>query len=120
MMKKLITFFAAVALAATLLPGTSQAAGRHHDRHVRAAHPAYAGYAAAPGYSAAVVAPHPLLYPLVGAGIGAIIGAAVCPPCSIAGSALTAGGGALVGAGIGAVSGSLIAVAATHAQPHYY
>ena len=57
--------------------------------------------------------PDPLLFP-VG---GAIIGAAVCPPSTVAGSALTSGGGALLGGGIGAVGGTVVGVAV--AQPRY-
>ena len=84
--------------------------------------PAYGeAYAADRTYTAGWGAPNPLVYPLLGAGIGAIIGAAVCPPCSIGGSAIGSGAGALVGAGIGAVGGTLVGFAAepAYAQPRY-
>lgn len=113
------------ALGAALLPASAFAAGRQHHRYqqsqMRAAEPVVAADAAtAPreAYAAAVVPPNPLLYPVGGAIIGAVIGAAVCPPCSIAGSALTSGGGALLGAGIGATGGAIITAAT--AQPTSY
>jgi hypothetical protein len=99
-MRKLVALLSVTAVVATLLPASAFAAGRHHPRYVRE-RPVYA----------ATVPPHPLAFVLGGAAIGAIIGAAVCPPCSIAGSALTSGGGALVGGGIGAVSGGVVAAA---------
>lgn len=131
-MRKFIGLACAATIAATLLPASAYAGGRHHDRYrhhagyVRAApvysdavysrRAAYGAYAAGPVYSAGY-APNPLLYPVGGAIIGAVIGAAVCPPCSIAGSMLTSGGGALVGAGIGAVGGTVVGAAVA---PTYY
>jgi hypothetical protein len=123
-MRKLVTALSAAALVATLLPASAFAAERHRDRtamHHRyervAAYDAERAYARQPVYAAAGLPADPLLYPVGGAVIGAIIGAAVCPPCAIAGSALTSGGGALVGAGIGAIGGTVVGVAAT--QPRY-
>lgn len=107
-MRKVIALFAVTALVATLLPASAFAADNKRARTVRGGEPVYA---------AAAVPPDPLLFVLGGAAIGAIVGAAVCPPCSIAGSALTSGGGALVGGGIGAISGGVVAVAA---RPTYY
>lgn len=108
-MRKVIALLAVTALVATLLPASAFAAdNKKHARYARGGEPVYA---------AAAVPPDPLLFVLGGAAIGAIVGAAVCPPCSIAGSALTSGGGALVGGGIGAISGGVVAVAA---QPTYY
>lgn len=127
-MRRLIALFAVAAFAATLLPTTADAAGKR-QRVVRAYEQPVAYeqvYAAEPVYvdrrrpvyaQAAVVPPHPLLFPIGGAIIGAVIGAAVCPPCAIAGSALTSTSGALVGAGIGAVGGTVVGVAA---YPAYY
>jgi hypothetical protein len=117
-MKKLVTALSAAALVAILLPASAYAGERHRDRtvtqhryeRVYAAEPAYAQR---PVYAAAGLPADPLLYPVGGAIIGAIIGAAVCPPCAIAGSALTSGSGALVGAGIGAIGGTVVGVAAT-------
>jgi hypothetical protein len=103
-MRKLVTVLSAAAFAATLLPASAFAASKHRTTREQ------------PVYAAAVV-PDPLLYPVGGAIIGAIIGAAICPPCSIAGSALTVGGGALVGGGIGAVGGTVVGVAATPRYP---
>jgi hypothetical protein len=114
-MRKIVTVLSAAALVATLLPASAFAAERHHYRHhARNVAPVYA---AEPVYAASMLPADPLLYPVGGAIIGAIIGAAVCPPCAIAGSALTSGGGALVGAGIGAIGGTVVGVAAT--QPRY-
>lgn len=107
-MRRPIALLTAAALVATMLPASAFAAGKHHPRNVRYEEPVYA---------AAMPRPDPLLFVLGGAAIGAIIGAAVCPPCSIAGSALTSGGGALVGGGIGAISGGVVA---TVAAPHFY
>jgi hypothetical protein len=122
-MRKIVTVLSAAALVATLLPASAFAGERHRDRtvtHHRYERVAYAGdpaYAPRPVYAAAGLPADPLLYPVGGAIIGAIIGAAVCPPCAIAGSALTSGGGALIGAGIGAVGGTVVGVVAT--QPRY-
>lgn len=122
-MRKFFAVFCVTALAAAiLLPGSAFAAGkRYHKGYVRAApvyhervavapRPAYDAYAQAPVYTSGVAA-NPLLFPVGGALIGAAIGAAVCPPCSIAGTALTAGSGALVGAGIGAIGGTVVGAA---------
>lgn len=143
--RSIATALTAVTLVAVMIPASANAAGRHHDRtsaqdarYVRAAYaaePRYAEpryearrarvaernyrYAPEPVYAASPFPSEPLLYPIGGAVIGAIIGAAVCPPCSIAGSALTSGGGALVGAGIGAVGGTLVGVAVTQPQERY-
>lgn len=127
-MRKLSALFCAAALAVTLLPASAFAAERQYHRyqksHMRVAGPVYATETVSDvrttreAYAAAVVPPNPLLYPVGGAIIGAVIGAAVCPPCSIAGSALTSGGGALLGAGIGATSGVIVAAAAS--QPTNY
>ena len=105
-MRNLVALISATAVVATLLPASAFAATKHHARYVRE-QPVYAA-----------VAPDPLIYPVGGAIIGAIIGAAVCPPCTVAGSALTAGGGALVGAGIGAVGGTVVEVAARPPYPY--
>lgn len=134
------TALTAATLVAVMIPASANAAGRYHDRtsaqdarYVRAAYaaePRYEArrarvaernyrYAPEPVYAASPFPSEPLLYPIGGAVIGAIIGAAVCPPCSIAGSALTSGGGALVGAGIGAVGGTLVGVAVTQPQERY-
>ncbi len=110
-MRKIVTVLSAAALVATLLPASAFAAERHHYRHHAPV------YAAEPVYAASMLPADPLLHPVGGAIIGAIIGAAVCPPCAIAGSALTSGGGALVGAGIGAIGGTVVGVAV--AQPRY-
>lgn len=129
-MRKIATVLAAATVAGALLPASAYAAEPHHARHHYRHHayhhryeraPAYvndqAYYAQRPVYAATGLPSDPLLYPIGGAVIGAIIGAAVCPPCAIAGSALTSGGGALVGAGIGAIGGTVVGVAAT--QPRY-
>ena len=108
-MKTLTALISTTALVATLLPGTANAAYRHH-RYVREQ----------PVVQASVVPVNPLGGVLLGAGIGAIIGAAVCPPCAIAGSALTSGSGALVGAGIGAVAGGVVVAAAAPPPPPAY
>ncbi len=134
------TAVTAATLVAVMIPASANAAGRHHDRtsaqdarYVRAAYaaePRYEArrarvaernyrYAPEPVYAASPFPSEPLLYPIGGAVIGAIIGAAVCPPCSIAGSALTSGGGALVGGGIGAIGGTLVGVAVTQPQERY-
>jgi hypothetical protein len=102
-MRKLVSLVAATAVVATLLPASAFASDMKHRRHVRAEAPVYA--------AAVAPAPSPLVFVLGGAAIGAIIGAAVCPPCAVAGSALTSGGGALVGGGIGAISGGVVAAA---------
>ena len=120
-MRKIATVLAAATVAGALLPASAYAAEPHHARHHYRHHayhhryeraPAYvndqAYYAQRPVYAATGLPSDPLLYPIGGAVIGAIIGAAVCPPCAIAGSALTSGGGALVGAGIGAIGGTLV------------
>jgi len=138
--RTIATALTAATLVAVMIPASANAAGRHHDRtsaqdarYVRAAYaaePRYEArrarvaernyrYAPEPVYAASPFPSEPLLYPIGGAVIGAIIGAAVCPPCSIAGSALTSGGGALVGAGIGAVGGTLVGVAVTQPQERY-
>lgn len=140
-MRKIIPTLTAATIVAALLPASAMAASRHHDRDANEARYMRAAYAAEPRYETRRVraaernyrvrrddAPEPvyaaspfpsgpLLYPVGGAVIGAIIGAAVCPPCSIAGSALTSGSGALVGAGIGAIGGTLVGVAVTEPQP---
>lgn len=139
-MRTVATALTAATLVAIMIPASANAAGRYHDRtsaqdarYVRAAYaaePRYEArrarvaernyrYAPEPVYAASPFPSEPLLYPIGGAVIGAIIGAAVCPPCSIAGSALTSGGGALVGAGIGAVGGTLVGVAVTQPQERY-
>lgn len=142
--RTLATALSAATLLAIMIPASANAAGRHHDRYaaqdaryvraayaaepryetrrVRAAerdHRARRDYAPEPVYAASPFPSEPLLYPIGGAVIGAIIGAAVCPPCSIAGSALTSGGGALVGAGIGAIGGTLVGVAVAQPQERY-
>jgi len=138
--RTIATALTAATLVAVMIPASANAAGRYHDRtsaqdarYVRAAYaaePRYEArrtrvaersyrYAPEPVYAASPFPSEPLLYPIGGAVIGAIIGAAVCPPCSIAGSALTSGGGALVGAGIGAVGGTLVGVAVTQPQERY-
>lgn len=138
--RTIATALTAATLVAVMIPASAEAAGRYHDRtsaqdarYVRAAYAAEPGYEARrarvaernyryapePVYAAAPFPSEPLLYPIGGAVIGAIIGAAVCPPCSIAGSALTSGSGALVGAGIGAVGGTLVGVAVTQPQERY-
>lgn len=142
--RAIATALTAATLVAVMIPASASAAGRHQDRYsaqdaryVRAAYaaePRYEtrrarmaernyrarrDYAPEPVYAASPFPSEPLLYPIGGAVIGAIIGAAVCPPCSIAGSALTSGGGALVGAGIGAVGGTLVGVAVTQPQERY-
>lgn len=111
-MRTLVAIVSVAALGATLLPVSASAAPRHHHRAVQ-----NVAYVDEPVYAAAGPAVGPLLYPVGGAVIGAIIGAAVCPPCTIAGSALTSGGGALLGAGIGAFGGTVVGVAAS--QPTY-
>jgi hypothetical protein len=121
-MRKLLALVMAAAFAAALLPDSASAASRkHHHRYMQSAsyagEPVYAARPARPVYAAAGLPADPLLYPIGGAIIGAVIGAAVCPPCAIAGSALTSGGGALVGAGIGAIGGTVVGVAV--AQPRY-
>ncbi len=120
-MKKIVALLSTAAVVVTLLPISANAAGKHQARYVRTDAPVYAAepvYARErPVYAAAGLPADPLLYPVGGAIIGAIIGAAVCPPCSIAGSALTSGGGALVGGGIGAIGGTVVGVAV--AQPRY-
>ncbi len=108
-MRKLVTLLSATAVVATLLPASAFAAGNHHSRSVRNE----------PVYAAAVVPPNPFAFVLGGAAIGAIIGAAVCPPCTVAGSVLTAGGGALVGAGIGAVGGGVVGAAVAPRYTRY-
>lgn len=139
-MRTVATALTAATLVAIMIPASANAAGRYHERtsaqdarYVRAAYaaePRYEArrarvaernyrYAPEPVYAASPFPSEPLLYPIGGAVIGAIIGAAVCPPCSIAGSALTSGGGALVGAGIGAVGGTLVGVAVTQPQERY-
>lgn len=134
-MRKITTALTAATLVAALLPASAFAAGRHQERMTRedaryvrasyAAEPTYRqretrrAYAAEPVYAASPFPSEPLLYPIGGAVIGAIIGAAVCPPCAVAGSALTSGGGALVGAGIGAVGGTLVGVAVAQPQERY-
>ena len=121
-MRKLVTVLSAAAFAATLLPASAFAAGKHRVTRVddpdAAYAQAYAAGSARPVYAAAAV-PDPLLYPVGGAIIGAIIGAAVCPPCTVAGSVLTSGGGALIGGGIGAVGGTVVGVAATPRYTRY-
>ncbi len=141
--RTIATALTAATLVAVMVPASADAAGRYHDRtsaqdarYVRAAYvaePRYEvrrAYAAErtyqrrrgyvePVHAASPFPSEPLLYPIGGAVIGAIIGAAVCPPCSIAGSALTSGGGALVGAGIGAIGGTLVGVAVTQPQERY-
>ena len=111
-MRKIIALLSTAAVVATLLPVSANAASRHHARYVRAEQPVYA---AQPVYASTM--PDPLLYPVGGAIIGAIIGAAVCPPCTVAESVLTSGGGALIGGGIGAIGGTVVGVAV--AQPRY-
>ena len=131
-MRKIATVLAAATVAGALLPASAYAAEPHHARHHYRHHahhhryeraPAYvndqAYYAQRPVYAATGLPSDPLLYPIGGAVIGAIIGAAVCPPCAIAGSALTSGGGALVGAGIGAIGGTLVGVAVTEPRVNY-
>ncbi|MBS0534973.1 MAG: hypothetical protein JSR72_13025 [Proteobacteria bacterium] len=132
-MRKFATVLCAATVLGALLPASAFAAEpyhpRHHYRHHAAYHhryervPAYAAdrdyYAQRPVYAATGLPSDPLLYPIGGAVIGAIIGAAVCPPCAIAGSALTSGGGALIGAGIGAVGGTLVGVAVTEPRVNY-
>lgn len=130
-MRKIVTALTAATLVATLLPASAFAAGRNQDRyseHPRYVRAAYAAeptqrarraYAAEPVYAAAPFPTNPWLYPIGGAVVGAIIGAAVCPPCSIAGSALTSGGGALIGGGIGAIGGTLVGVAVTQPPERY-
>ena len=101
-MRKIATVLAAATVAGALLPASAYAAEPHHARHHYRHHayhhryeraPAYvndqAYYAQRPVYAATGLPSDPLLYPIGGAVIGAIIGAAVCPPCAIAGSALT-------------------------------
>jgi hypothetical protein len=102
-MRKFVSVAAATAVVATLLPASAFAGDMKHRRHVRAEAPVYA--------AAVAPAPNPLAFVLGGAAIGAIVGAAICPPCSIAGSALTSGGGALLGGGIGAITGGVVATA---------
>jgi hypothetical protein len=110
LMRTTTALLSAAAIAAIALPGTADAASRYHHR-----------YAREPVIQQASVAPvNPLGGVLLGAGIGAIIGAAVCPPCAVAGSALTSGGGALVGAGIGAVAGGVVVAAAAPPPPPAY
>ena len=112
-MRTVTALLSTAAIVATVLPGTANAASRHH----RYTHE----YAREPVVQRASVVPaNPLGGVLLGAGVGAIIGAAVCPPCAIAGSALTSGGGALVGAGIGAVAGGVIVAAAAPPPPPAY
>ena len=131
-MRKFATGLAAAAVLGVLGPASASAAEPHHYRqhHRQQAYhhryervPAYAAertyYDRRPVYAASGLPSDPLLYPIGGAVIGAIIGAAVCPPCAIAGSALTSGGGALVGAGIGAVGGTLVGVAVTDTPDRY-
>jgi hypothetical protein len=131
-MRKIATVLAAATVAGALLPASAYAAEPHHARHHYRHHayhhryeraPAYvndqAYYAQRPVYAATGLPSDPLLYPIGGAVIGAILGAAVCPPCAIAGSALTSGGGALVGAGIGAIGGTLVGVAVTEPRVNY-
>ncbi|KQY99825.1 hypothetical protein ASD45_02685 [Pseudolabrys sp. Root1462] len=131
-MRKIATVLAAATVAGALLPASAYAAEPHHARHHYRHHayhhryeraPAYvndqAYYAQRPVYAATGLPSDPLLYPIGGAVIGTIIGAAVCPPCAIAGSALTSGGGALVGAGIGAIGGTLVGVAVTEPRVNY-
>ena len=131
-MRKIATVLAAATVAGALLSASAYAAEPHHARHHYRHHayhhryeraPAYvndqAYYAQRPVYAATGLPSDPLLYPIGGAVIGAIIGAAVCPPCAIAGSALTSGGGALVGAGIGAIGGTLVGVAVTEPRVNY-
>ncbi len=113
-MRTITALLSTAALIAAVLPGTANAAARHH-RYVREyvrEQPVV--------QQASVVPANPLGGVLVGAGIGAIIGAAVCPPCAIAGSALTSGSGALVGAGIGAVAGGVVVAAAAPPPPPAY
>jgi len=141
--RTIATALTAATLVAAMVPASANAASRHHDRYsaqdaryVRAAYaaePRYEtrrvraereyrvrrGYVAEPVYAASPFPSEPLLYPIGGAVIGAIIGAAVCPPCSIAGSALTSGGGALIGGGIGAIGGTLVGVAVSQPQERY-
>ena len=133
--RTIATALSAATLVAVMIPASANAAGRHHDRYsaqdaryVRAAYaaePRYEtrrvrrDYAPEPVYAASPFPSEPLLYPIGGAVVGAIIGAAVCPPCAIAGSALSSGGGALVGAGIGAVGGTLVGVAVAQPQERY-
>ena len=132
-MRKFATLLAATTVLGALVPASAYAAEPHHYRHHHRQHaayhhryervPAYAAertyYDERPVYAASGLPSDPLLYPIGGAVIGAIIGAAVCPPCAIAGSALTSGGGALVGAGIGAVGGTLVGVAVTDTPSRY-
>lgn len=107
-MRKLIATLSVLALVVAIVPVSANASdmARRHHRYV--SHPA-------PVYQAAFVPfrPDPVGFMLGGAAIGALIGAAVCPPCAIAGSVLTSGGGALLGGGIGAVSGGVLSVAVT-------
>ena len=125
-MRKFATGLAAAAVLGVLLPASAFAAEPHHYRQHHRQHayhhryervPAYAAertaYDTRPVYAASGFPSDPWRYPIGGAVIGAVIGAAVCPPCAIAGSALTSGGGALVGAGIGAIGGTIVGVAVT-------
>ncbi|HEY0301114.1 MAG TPA: hypothetical protein VGC36_07280 [Rhizomicrobium sp.] len=99
-MTKIIALLSTAAVIAALLPVSANAATKHRARLEQ---PVYA----------AAVPPNALLYPVGGAIIGAVIGAAVCPPCTVAGSVLTSGGGALIGGGIGAIGGAAVGAAAT-------
>jgi outer membrane lipoprotein SlyB len=105
-MTKIIALLSTAAVIAAFVPASANAATKHRARMEQ---PVYA----------AVVPTNPLIYPVGGAIIGAVIGAAVCPPCTVAGSVLTSGGGALIGGGIGAIGGTVVGAAVTPSYVPY-